>query len=162
MFVATVEQIWKNRDRSGAEAKLTTVGFGGTGNKDDLVMAGIPASVENVRLDNAFYTTFIVLLIPVLLPTGTAELSELFGLLIDVVVYLDDNTFAPPYFAQMLPRIPVENFYDKFMDPGALPLQYVEMPPDEYIRELFIKTSFASSDDLAALYTQAASYFGSS
>jgi len=159
IFSSAVEQIWKNRDRSGADARVTTVSFGGTGDKADLTMAGVPASVEDVRLDNSLYTTILLLLFPMLLPVTIGNLNEMFDYLLDVARFVDGDTYSPPYFAQELPRIPVQNYYDPFMDRGALPLQYIEMQPDEYIRQFFIGTTFNDDYDLASLYFEASAFF---
>jgi len=157
IFSSAVEQIWKNRDRSGADdAKVTTVSFGGTGDKADLTMAGVPASVEGVRLDNFLYTTISLLLFPLLLPVMEGNLKDD---LLDVARSVDDRTYFPPYFAQQLPRISVQNYYDPFMDPGALPLQYIKMQPDRYIRKFFVGTTFNDDYDLASLYLEASAFF---
>jgi len=95
IFSSAVEQIWKNRDRSGADdAKVTTVSFGGTGDKADLTMAGVPASVEGVRLDNFLYTTISLLLFPLLLPVMEGNLKDD---LLDVARSVDDRTYFPPF-----------------------------------------------------------------
>ena len=65
----------------------------------------------------------------------------------------------PPYFGNSLPLMPVVNFYDKFMEPGALPLQYINYPVDEYIPTTYTATSFANSGDLAQLYENVAEFF---
>jgi hypothetical protein len=51
------------------------------------------------------------------------------------------------------------NYYDGFMEPGALPLQYVDMPPDYYIPMLFTSIRFGDSSDLKNLYAQASKFF---
>lgn len=70
-----------------------------------------------------------------------------------------ESIAPPPFFGDSLPHMPVVNLYDKFMEPGALPLQYVKYPVDEYIPTTYSATTFTHSTDLADLYTNVAMFF---
>ena len=65
----------------------------------------------------------------------------------------------PPYFAATLPKLPVRTFYDKNMDPGAAPLQYVKMPLDGYIPQFYRAVSLFDDEDLPALYDASLAWF---
>ncbi|CAB9525257.1 expressed unknown protein [Seminavis robusta] len=156
IFASSVEQIWKNREQSGATSSVVTVGYGGTGDQSDMAIASIPAAVENIRLDNAFYTTFSLSMIPMLLPVVS---DDTFVDLVGVIDSLDRRTYRPSYFAQTLPRLSVQNYYDNFMDPGALPLQYIKMQPDKYIPQFLTQTSFGRNRDLLSLYRTTYQFF---
>ena len=65
----------------------------------------------------------------------------------------------PPFFAASLPKLPVRTFYDLNMDPGAAPLQYVYMPLDGYIAQIYSDVSLFNDADLPALYAEAVQFF---
>ena len=52
LFPYTSAQLYKNRDRTGATRKVSLLGYGGTGGKEDLSLSDIPASVQGVHLEN--------------------------------------------------------------------------------------------------------------
>ena len=52
IFPYTCAQLYKNRDRTGATRKVSLLGYGGTGGKEDLSLSDIPASVQGVHLEN--------------------------------------------------------------------------------------------------------------
>ena len=165
VFAAGVEQIWKNRDRSMAETSVVTVAYGGTGFREDITLAGFPAAVEHVRMENPLLTRSAIVLLRILL-SDYLEMDENAGfaeVLFNAQASYERTVAWPPYFADSLPYIPVVNYYDTFMGPGAIPLQYVKMAPDEYIPKVFTKTSFAdlsTYSELPALYAEASRFFG--
>lgn len=65
----------------------------------------------------------------------------------------------PPYFGETLPEIPVANFHNAYMEPNALPLQYVRIPVDGYIPRIYTDTSFKNQDDLPSLYRRTSNFF---
>lgn len=79
----------------------------------------------------------------------------------DAAVYAD-SIASPPFFATTLPVMPISNYYDNFMAPGALPLQFVKIPLDEYIPKIFTGTSFTDQSSLRELYEDASNFFSPS
>ena len=65
----------------------------------------------------------------------------------------------PPYFGDTLPQMPVVNFYDKSMEPGAIPLQFVKIPLDFYIPKIYTSVRIDDGRDLDALYEDVIPYF---
>ena len=47
----TCSQLWKNAEITGARHPVTLVGYGGTGNADDMILSSIPASVQGVNIE---------------------------------------------------------------------------------------------------------------
>jgi hypothetical protein len=95
-------------------------------------MALFPASVQFVHIENPLITygalvMLYTLLIDVL-NMGDEELDSLNNAFVDSIDAYGDTIYEPSYFADTLPYLPVVNYYDAFMGPGALPLQYVKMP----------------------------------
>lgn len=70
-----------------------------------------------------------------------------------------ESVAVPPYFAESLPRMPVVSVYDYFMEPGALPLQYVKIPVDDFILQVYTGVTFTDATDLAELYQETAKSF---
>ena len=108
------------------------VGYGGTGNPNDLTMALFAASVQNVHIESPLSTLAAMVMLYTLLidilNVGTAELDALNSAITDAMNAYGNTIYDPSYFADTLPQLPVVNYYDSFMGPGALPLQYVKMP----------------------------------
>ena len=155
IFSSTAKQLWQNRDLSRITTEVVTVAYGGTGRAEDMTMASVPASVQDVSLEDPFIASGLLFVIRNLLPknyTYYDEFVRLWGAYDKAVAY-------PPYFAQTLPRMPVVSFYSGFMEPGAVPLQYVKMPPDEYIPSIFTKVDFGNTADLKGLYYLVASLY---
>jgi len=65
----------------------------------------------------------------------------------------------PPFFADTLPSMPVVSYYEKGMEPGAVPMQFVRFYVDYYIPEIYTRVSFEDQRDLVDLYTTAATFF---
>ena len=55
--------------------------------------------------------------------------------------------------------MPVISFYDKSMEPGAAPLQFVKIPLDAYIPTIYTSVQIYNGDDLDALYQEVIPYF---
>ena len=110
--------------------------------------------MENVQIQNPFITVGALIMLEALLPLNAS--SALSRLRQEFAASLP----LPPYFADSLPRLPVVNYYDNFMEPGALPLQYVEMPPDQHLAaKLFTAVTLDDSFDLPELYQDASAFF---
>jgi len=155
IFTKTVSQLWKNRDKSNVDTEVITVAYGGTGWAEDITMGSVPASVQGVSLEDPFIASGLMFIITSLLPQKSANydaFNEVFAAYDYAVAY-------PPYFAASLPRMPVVGFYSGFMEPDAMPLQYVKMPPDEYLPSFFTKVDFSDSSDLKELYATVAAKF---
>ena len=127
IFSSMVQQLWNNRatmweNRDVPPTPLTTVTYGGSKDPVDMVLAGFPAAVEGVNLGMPIITSGLLYMLEFLLPPDLANF----------VRQLNENEYQsvlpiPPYFSEGLVKVPVSNYYNNFMDPGAMPLQYVKM-----------------------------------
>lgn len=151
----TSSQLWKNRYLTGATRKVSLVGYGGTGNAEDMAFSTIPASVQSVALEHMIVGDTTLQMLVDVLPEG---LDSLDAFAKETKEY-SASIAIPPYFATSLPAMPVVTFYDKSMGPGALPLQFIRMPLDGYIAKYFDATSFANGGDLSELYSLASDFF---
>jgi hypothetical protein len=125
-----VQQLWNNRatmweNRDVPPTPLTTVTYGGSKDPADMVLAGFPAGVQNVNLGIPIITAGLLYMLEFLLPPNLAK----------DVREINENLYqihlpVPPYFSEGLVKVPVSNYYNNFMDPGAMPLQYVKMNSD--------------------------------
>jgi hypothetical protein len=158
LFASEVEQLWKNKDKSLVKTKLTTVSYGGLKEDNgDVTMAGFPATREVVHIEDTFITSGVALLLASLIPKNFTVLSGFSSALDEYY-----NSFAdPPYFANTLPKMPVIGYYDSFMGPDAMPLQYVEMPADKQIPSYYFGTKIQDNSDLEELYKKTAEFFSS-
>jgi hypothetical protein len=157
IFVSSVEQIWKNRDRSGATQPLTTVAYGGTGQKSDIALTAFPASIRDVNLDYPLVANAVLYVWEILVQSYGDYATTVHT----ARTAYESALYTPPYYSDAVPTLPVVIYYDTFMGKDGLPLQYVHMPPDEYISTLYTKTSLETSGDLASLYKDAAAFFPS-
>lgn len=155
IFQTFVTQLWKNRDQSLVQSSVITCTYGGTSNGSDTTLTGYPASVQDVQIENPLVTDGALFMLEALLPPNSTITSQVTAARQD----FENALYFPPYFADSLPRLPVVNYYDNFMEPGAMPLQYVDMPPDQHIPILFQAVTLADSYDLDQLYTYASQYF---
>ena len=131
---------------------------GGTGNIDDITMASFPASVQGVSLEDPFIASGILFILAQLIPQNYAHyeaFQELWSL-------YDSKVANPPFFGTTLPSMPIASYYDNLMGPDAIPLQYIRMPPDEYIPKIFTDVDFNFPDHLVELYKEASKFFGNS
>lgn len=158
IFQATVTQLWRNRARTkGVTTKVKAVSYGGTNNLHDMSLAGFPATVDSVHHQDPIIAAGALYVAYTFVKTGTqfgneiAEISDKYS----------DTLVSPPYFSETLARMAVGNFYDSFMNPGALPLEYVEIPPDEHIPQIYTGVTFLDSSDLGELYGEASKLFSS-
>lgn len=60
IFPFESSQLYKNRDQSGVQAKVTLAAYGGTGNADDFSISSFPASVQGVHLEDPIIGDAIV------------------------------------------------------------------------------------------------------
>jgi hypothetical protein len=146
LFASTATQIWANRVLSGAKVPLTTVTFGGTKDPSDTAVTAIPASVQGVRIEFPIITSGLIMMTEFLLPSNAS--IEVAG----INEYYQKFLPPPAYFGESLPTMPVQTVYNFYMEPGALPLQYVKIVGDEHIQQFYPKSSLSNSEDLAALY----------
>jgi len=153
IFAYFVSQLWKNKDVSLFQSSVVTCTYGGTSNGTDTTLGASIASVEDVQIQNPFITVGALIMLEALLPLNAS--TSLSSLRQD----FSESLPFPPYFADSLPRLPVVNYYDNFMEPGALPLQYVDMPPDQHLPKLFTAVSLDDSFDLHELYEEASQLF---
>ncbi|CAB9508128.1 expressed unknown protein [Seminavis robusta] len=156
IFSSRVQQLWNNRDtmwnnRDVLPVPLTAVTYGGTTDPSDTTLAGFPASVQGVNIGVPIITAGLLYLLEFVLPPDQAALVRV----INEDVY-QLTLPIPPYFAEGQPSLPVINYYSRFMDPGATPLQFVKIPSDEHIQKVFTGNSLDDPSDLGALYRAAA------
>ena len=119
-------------------------------------MASFPASVQGVSLEDPFIASGLLYILVQLIPSSYMNYDKFQN----VWSLYDSYVANPPYFAMTLPGMPIATFYDKFMEPGAMPLQYVRMPPDKYIPKIFTAVDFTSEFQLVDLYKEASQFFG--
>ena len=86
-----------------------------------------------------------------LIPPNVTGLADVQQRILDYTL----SIAIPPYFGDTLPVLPVVAYHDDFMEPGALPLQYVDIPLDKYIPQIFTRNTFQDQDDLPFLYAAA-------
>jgi hypothetical protein len=152
--------LWINREQSNVTKKVVAVSYGGDASqpKGDVAMASFPASVQYIQLSYPLIGAGVLRMLNSMLPPSFPIYDELTS----ARNAYEDVLALPPYFGESLPFMPYVNYYDNFMAPGALPLQYVKRLPDEYIPQLYAKVSVANSGDLEVLYSEAAIFFTSS
>jgi hypothetical protein len=155
IFVSSAEQIWKNRDRSDVSTPLTTVAYGGTGKLEDIALTAFPASIRDVNLDYPLVAN-AALYVWEILVQGLDEYADIVQ---TARTSYQSALVPPPYYAASVPTLPVVTYFDTFMGPESLPLQYIYMPPDKYIQSIYPGVSIDYSLDLANLYTETASFF---
>ncbi|CAB9503284.1 expressed unknown protein [Seminavis robusta] len=151
IFSSMVMQLWKNRDAwEGREVPITTITYGGTKEPSDTTVAGFPASVQQVNIGYPIITSGLLYMLEFLLPPALSVL------LTNVNSYYQSLLPVPPYFAESLPQMPVFNYYSNFMQPGAIPLQFVKIVADKHLPQIFNHNSLASTSGLETLYEEAA------
>jgi hypothetical protein len=122
-------------------------------------MAGFPATTREVRLDFPFIAYGALFMLTTMIPESQKNIVEI---LASIVKDYEASLAYPPYFAESLPKMPVANYYSNFMQPGALPLQYVKLPPNEHIPQVYMGTYIDGhwgTSDLAVLYEEASKFF---
>eukprot|EP00984_Skeletonema_dohrnii_P020306 scaffold9862_cov149-Skeletonema_dohrnii-CCMP3373.AAC.4 len=154
-----VELLWKNRDKTGVTANLTTVSYGGLkeGN-GDVTMAGAPATVREIFIEDSFIASGVATLLDSLTPELVTEFRGFDSALHEYYESIAD----PPYFANTLPRLPVTGYYETpFMGPGAMATQYIKMPAKKHIPSYYLDTTIQDNNDLEELYMKTAGFFSS-
>ncbi|GKY91469.1 hypothetical protein MPSEU_000119200 [Mayamaea pseudoterrestris] len=157
LFTTSVQQIWNNRDQSGVTQPLTTIAYGGSGKVDDIAMTGFPAAIENVNLDYPLVTNAALYALEAIF-SGNADY---YAFINSARTTYDNVLGAPPYYSRTVPTLPVVTYYDTFMGPNALPMQYIYIPPNIYIAKIYTSVSIEDGSDLEALYLTASKYFSS-
>ena len=149
IFESMASQLWKNRNESLVTSSVFTAVYGGI--IGETTMTSFPASVQGVHLEYPLVTQALLYLMESLSPSSTS--------LIPSIDTYTDVLPEPPYFTKTLPKMPVLNYYSTFMQPGALPMQYVLRKPDEHIPKIFTRVLMSDSGDLAELYEDTAKFF---
>lgn len=159
LFASLVNQLWKNRNITLVKSSLVSVSYGGLNTSEgDVMMAGSPASVQDVHLEDPLLAAGILYIFNTLLEGDSAFSPVISSALSEYANVLPE----PPYFANTLPKLPVLNYYSTFMGEGALPLQYVKMPADKHLPFYYTQTTIDDAGDLPALYDKASKLFTSS
>jgi hypothetical protein len=166
IFASKVEQIWKNRDKSLVDTKLTTVTYGGLQGGDgdgNVTVAGFPANNKQINPEMQYIQYLVAFLFNRLFVNWLAEGdAETFGEFESALGhFLESVANTTPYFSDTKAGFPVSQYYSNYMGPGALPLQYINMPADEHIPFHYLDTKIQDYGDLEALYKQTAEFFSS-
>ena len=162
IFESMVSQLWKNRDQATTGPSVTTVSYGGLSTTasnayGDTTMAGFPAAVlKNFDIGVPIVSNMVYLLLEQMIPPEDEALATT---LRAAIMEYEKSIVAPPYFANSLPTIAFANWYNAFMEPGALPLQYVVRPPDSHIAQIFLRNTISDPADLQELYLTSSSFF---
>ena len=157
IFVTAAEQIYKNRDKSGVSQSLTTLAYGGSGNADEIAMTSFPAAIRDVNLDFPLVTYAAISAYEVLVSSN----SEYAASVNEARRSYEAVLLPPPYYSSKVPTLPVVTYFDTFMGPESMPMQYIYMPPDVYLPTMYKFVLLYASSDLQALYDSASTYFPS-
>jgi hypothetical protein len=155
IFVSASEQIWKNRNKSGVTQPLITLAYGGSGKANDIALAAVPASIRDVNLDFPVVAFAAMIVWEAIVSGNSGYVAKVNA----AVSNYSNVLISPPYFSMAVPTLPVVTYYDTFMGPDALPMQFIYMPPDEYLPNMYMGVSLEDATDLAALYEAASPYF---
>jgi len=157
MFTYMMSQFVKNADGSGATTPLSIVTFGGTKNgASDIVPAAFPAGVDTPRYGLLILESLCLYMLHQIVPVNDSLKDEL----ATARSAFDDVLIEPPALSDIGHlRVPVFNFYDNFMQPGALPLQFIKIRPEYHIPRYFAHTFIEDSKDLPSLYAETQRFF---
>jgi hypothetical protein len=119
-------------------------------------MAGIPAVVEDIHLEDDLIATVLAFLFNHYILDG----SEFFDAASTTFDEYYGSLPEAPYFANTLPKMPLVGDYDtRFMGEDTVPLQYIKIPADKHIPKYYLGTKIEDSSDLGDLYEEAAKFF---
>ena len=158
-FQTTVEQIWKHRKISGARRPLTTVSYGGLGERTPLTQfaGGTVDSRVNTEVPYAGMVGFPILarIFPGLLSSEQQDLMQ------RVQQQLRHSLPPVPYYFAHFSQLPAVEIYNKFLwESGeTVPLEFIYFPPDVHIRDVYAGSIFDAPEALEGLYRQAAQFF---
>jgi len=159
IFQSQVRQLWIHRNSTQANSSVTAVSYGGATNAlGDVTMAGFPASVVAIMISYPIIEAGLLDMFQSLLPSNSSFAEELN----EASAAYTDTLPIPPVYAHSFPRMPVSNYYVSFMQPEALPLQYIKVAPDAHIPRVYTQVALGeSTSDLGDLYGQASTMFPS-
>jgi hypothetical protein len=157
-FQTTVEQIWKNRDQSGATRPLVSVSYGGIRNETPLTQFAGGTVDDSVNIEDPFVGLVGLHLLAMLF--ASSKMGEQID---EAANLLRESLPEVPYYLQRFTKLPAVEVYNKFMlkDGEAMPLEFVYMPPDQYIEEMYFGGIFEKPEGLESLYEQASHFFAS-
>jgi hypothetical protein len=163
-FQTTVSQIAANAV-SGSSPTLRGVTYGGTKDPFETPLTQFAGGSVNdgVQVSDQYVSLGSLYLVKILLQANEESTTRLEHILDDLVAAIPE----PPYFLNAWPGMPFLEIYNNYMQPGAMPLEYVHMPPDFHIPQIFAKVSFADGEGgsdplwLSDLYGRASGYFSS-
>ena len=87
-------------------------------------------------------------------PSTTADFESIYN----DFLRIEQTIAIPPYFGDKQPEMAIASYYLKTMGPGALPLQFIRIPLDEYIPAHFNNVGLGGSD-LPAIYQACREFF---
>jgi len=112
-------------------------------------LSTLTASVVDVNVGIPLVSAGLLYMLDYLLPSALTENLK------SAISTYEAAVPTPPYFDEGIPRFAVYNHYNRFMDPGALPLQYVKIVADRHIQQFWPKVSVEIYENLAELYAEA-------
>jgi len=161
VFSDQVISFARNRAETNVSQNVISVVYGGTKDvgADDFALCGHPAMVGSPTTPGVFRNVIMSMIQPFLQSDESlaAEFTAAHSA-------HDEVTPKPPYFYEDISKlaIPVLNYYDKSMGPGAIPEQYIYVPPDHRIQQIYTNVVFQQSSDLQDLYFATAKFFSNS
>jgi hypothetical protein len=161
LFSDQVISFARNRAETNVAQNVISVVYGGTKDfgADDFSLSGHAAAVGNPQTPGVFRNVIMSMIQPFLQSDESlaAEFTAAHSTLYEV-------SPKPPYFYENINifNIPILNYYDKSMGPGAIPEQYIYVHPDHRIQQIYTNVVFQQSSDLDDLYTATAKFFSNS
>lgn len=155
-FQTTVGGIAANGVR-GATASLSQVSYGGTRDPRDTPLTQFAGGSVSHPVVSGQYVALGALYMGTIIFNSTkyeAQMTELF-------LAMEAALPEVPYYLNDWSGMPVTEIYNKFMTPGAMPLEYVDMPPQYHIGQIYTQTKFRNyAGQLPELYGNASQFFG--
>jgi len=157
IFADQVMSLARNSGINQVKPSLVAVTYGGLEDPSvkDMTMADHAASLNNppyTRINIASVAMYMMM------ESFIKSDDDLYSTLSTTRTLLEDSLPEVPYFYD-IDLVPILNYYDNFMQPGALPEQYIHVTPDKNIHQLYTYVIFELSSDLEELYSEASRFF---
>ena len=129
---------------------LVTVSYGGLDGDIPLTQFAGSSVLGRVNVEDAFVGLAGVHLL------GTLFQPE--HPLQTVIRRLETSLPEVPFFLQNFPKMTAVEIYNRFLLDGMVPLEYLNVPPDRYIPQIYVGSIFDHPELLANLYEEASKY----